>query len=50
MLFDPHILVESPLHILAVIAIIMVGKTLAAMALVLFFRLIGLKKHQVSPK
>ncbi|UGQ29462.1 cation:proton antiporter [Acinetobacter calcoaceticus] len=38
MLFDPHILVESPLHILAVIAIIMVGKTVAAMALVLFFR------------
>lgn len=38
MLFDPHILVESPLHILAVIAIIIVGKTLAAMALVLFFR------------
>ncbi|MBE2164826.1 cation:proton antiporter [Acinetobacter oleivorans] len=38
MLFDPYILVERPLHILAVIAIIMVGKTLAAMALVLFFR------------
>lgn len=38
MLFDPHILVERPLHILALIAIIMVGKTLAAMALVLFFR------------
>ncbi|WP_454667452.1 cation:proton antiporter [Acinetobacter calcoaceticus] len=38
MLFDPHILVERPLHILAVITIIMVGKTLAAMALVLFFR------------
>ncbi|WP_426455861.1 cation:proton antiporter [Acinetobacter sp. KB005] len=38
MLFDPHILVERPLHILAVIAIIMVGKTVAAMALVLFFR------------
>ena len=38
MLFDPRILVEQPLHILAVIAIIMVGKTLAAMALVLFFR------------
>ncbi|ENW01284.1 cation:proton antiporter [Acinetobacter calcoaceticus] len=38
MLFDPNILVERPLHILAVIAIIMVGKTLAAMALVLFFR------------
>lgn len=38
MLFDPRILVEQPLHILAVIAIIMIGKTLAAMALVLFFR------------
>lgn len=38
MLFDPHILIERPLHILAVMAIIMVGKTLAAMALVLFFR------------
>lgn len=38
MLFDPHILIERPLHILAVIAIIMVGKTLAAMGLVLFFR------------
>jgi predicted Kef-type K+ transport protein len=35
MLFDPHILVEQPLHILAVVAIIMVGKTLAAMALVI---------------
>ncbi|EKU37184.1 MULTISPECIES: cation:proton antiporter [Acinetobacter] len=38
MLFDPHILIDRPLHILAVIAIIMIGKTLAAMALVLFFR------------
>ncbi|GAB00314.1 MULTISPECIES: cation:proton antiporter [Acinetobacter] len=38
MLFDPRILVEEPLHILAVVAIIMIGKTLAAMALVLFFR------------
>lgn len=38
MLFDPKIIVEQPLHILAVIGIIMVGKTLAAMALVLFFR------------
>ena len=38
MLFDPRIIVEQPLHILAVIAIIMIGKTLAAMALVLFFR------------
>ncbi|WON80114.1 cation:proton antiporter [Acinetobacter sp. UGAL515B_02] len=38
MLFDPRILLEQPLQILAVVAIIMVGKTLAAMALVLFFR------------
>lgn len=38
MLFDPRILVEQPWHILAVVAIIMLGKTLAAMALVLFFR------------
>lgn len=38
MLFNPAIIVEQPLHILAVIAIIMLGKTLAAMALVLFFR------------
>lgn len=38
MLFDPKILIEQPLHILVVVAIIMIGKTLAAMALVLFFR------------
>lgn len=38
MLFDPRIILEQPLHILAVIGIIMIGKTLAAMALVLFFR------------
>ena len=38
MLFDPKIIIEQPLRILAVIGIIMVGKTLAAMALVLFFR------------
>ena len=38
MLFDPRIIIEQPLHIMIVIAIIMVGKTLAAMALVLFFR------------
>ena len=38
MLFDPSILIEEPLRILAVIAIIMVGKTLAAIALVLSFR------------
>ena len=38
MLFDPRILVEQPVHVIAVVAIIMVGKTIAAMALVLFFR------------
>nr|WP_218945042.1 cation:proton antiporter [Acinetobacter sp. YH12238] len=38
MLFDPRILIEEPLHVLAVVGIIIVGKTIAAMALVLFFR------------
>ncbi len=38
MLFDPRILIEEPLHVSAVVGIIMVGKTIAAMALVLFFR------------
>ena len=38
MLFDPRILIEEPLHVLAVVGIIVIGKTLAAMALVLFFR------------
>jgi CPA2 family monovalent cation:H+ antiporter-2 len=38
MLFDPMVLVEEPLHVLAVVAIIVVGKTLAAMALVLLLR------------
>lgn len=38
MLFDPMVLVDEPLKVLAVVAIIMVGKTLAAVALVLAFR------------
>jgi len=38
MLFDPAILLQQPLQVLAVLAIIMVGKTLAAFALVLAFR------------
>jgi CPA2 family monovalent cation:H+ antiporter-2 len=38
MLFDPHILVQEPLRVLAVTAIIMIGKTVAAVALVLLFR------------
>ncbi|MCY1058661.1 YbaL family putative K(+) efflux transporter [Nannocystis sp. SCPEA4] len=38
MLFDPHILVEHPLPVLATFAIIVIGKSLAALALVLAFR------------
>lgn len=38
MLLDPHVFVEHPLQVLAVVAIIMVGKTLAAIGLVLAFR------------
>jgi len=38
MLFDPQVLVDEPLKVLAVVAIIMVGKTLAAVALVMAFR------------
>ncbi|MCB4361143.1 YbaL family putative K(+) efflux transporter [Quatrionicoccus australiensis] len=38
MLFVPNILVEQPLQVLAVVAIIVIGKSLAAMALVLLFR------------
>jgi CPA2 family monovalent cation:H+ antiporter-2 len=38
MLFDPWVLVERPLQVLAVVAIIVVGKSLAAAALVLAFR------------
>jgi CPA2 family monovalent cation:H+ antiporter-2 len=38
MLFDPQVLLREPLKLLGVVAIIMVGKTLAAIALVLAFR------------
>lgn len=38
MLFDPNVLVEQPLQVLAVVTIIIVGKTLAAFLLVLAFR------------
>ena len=38
MLFEPKILLEQPLHVLAVVGIIIVGKSLAAMAIVLAFR------------
>ena len=38
MLFDPQVLVREPLHLLAVLAIIIIGKSLAAFFLVLLFR------------
>ena len=38
MLFNPQVLLDEPLRVLVVVAIIMVGKTLAAVALVLAFR------------
>lgn len=38
MLFDPNVLLEQPLDVLAVVAIIMVANPLAAMGLVLLFR------------
>jgi len=38
MLFDPAVLLAQPLQVLAVVAIIMVGKTLAAVGLVLLLR------------
>lgn len=38
MLFDPYVLIEEPVHVLGVVAIIVVGKSLAAVALVLLMR------------
>jgi monovalent cation:H+ antiporter-2, CPA2 family len=38
MLFDPLVLIEHPVAVLAVVLIIVVGKSLAAIALVLLFR------------
>jgi len=38
MLFEPHVLVDQPMRVVGVVAIIIVGKTLAAVALVLVFR------------
>ena len=38
MLFDPHILVQEPLRVLAVLGVILVGKTIAAITLVLVMR------------
>ena len=38
MLFDPRILVREPIEVLAVVLIILVGKTIASFAIVLFFR------------
>jgi CPA2 family monovalent cation:H+ antiporter-2 len=38
MLFEPDVLVREPLHVLMVLAIIIIGKSLAAFAIVLLFR------------
>ncbi len=38
MLFDPAVLLREPLHVLAVVGIIVFGKSLAAFAIVLLFR------------
>ena len=38
MLFDPHILIDEPFKVLIVVGIIMLGKTIAAVVLVLAFR------------
>jgi CPA2 family monovalent cation:H+ antiporter-2 len=38
MLFDPSILIEEPLHVLSVVAIIILGKSFAALVLVTAFR------------
>ena len=38
MLFDPQVLLREPLHVIVVVAIIIIGKSLAAFLLVLLFR------------
>lgn len=38
MLFDPSILIQQPMHVLAVVAIIILGKSVAAATLVIAFR------------
>jgi len=38
MLFDPRILVQAPLRVLAVVAVIVIGKAITALALALVFR------------
>ena len=38
MLFDPQVLVREPVHVIVVVAIIVIGKSLAAFILVLLFR------------
>ena len=38
MLFDPRILLQEPVEVMAVVAIILVGKTIAALGIVLAFR------------
>ena len=48
MLFEPRILIDEPLHVLATVAVIVVGKSLAALALVLMLRFAASTALQVS--
>jgi CPA2 family monovalent cation:H+ antiporter-2 len=48
MLFEPRILVEQPLHVLATVGVIVVGKSAAALALVLLLRYPAKTALQVS--
>jgi len=38
MMFDPRVIIESPIYILMALGIVLVGKSLAALGIVLFFR------------
>jgi CPA2 family monovalent cation:H+ antiporter-2 len=48
MLFEPRVLIEQPLHVLATVAVIVVGKSAAALALVLLLRYPAKTALQVS--
>ena len=38
MLFDPAVLIEEPLHVIAVVLVVMIGKSLAAFGIMMLFR------------
>jgi len=49
MLFEPAILIQEPMRVLGVVAIIIIGKSLAAMAIVLALRLLAMHFHITLP-